>query len=152
LGGIWLVSSGDGLPDQRRLQNLGLAVAAGLCFGGFYITLAQVTDGVVFAPLAVTKAVQLVMAGGFVWLSRQKISTRQGVWVALLAGALDAGGNSLYLLAEQMTRLDAAAVLASMYPAGTVLLSRFLLREAVSPRQWLGVVSCLLAVALVAAA
>lgn len=152
LGGIGLVSgSPDGATYEHRTQKLALAAAAGLCFGGFYISLAQVSDGHVFAPLAVTKAVQLVLAFIYIRLSGIKLVTRQGLWVALLAGVLDAGGNSLYLLAQQLTRLDVAAVLASMYPAGTVLLSRLVNREDVSARQWLGVALCLAAVALIAA-
>jgi drug/metabolite transporter (DMT)-like permease len=151
MGGIWLVSSSpDGHSDDRRLHKLGLAAAAGLCFGGFYISLSQVADGHVFAPLAVTKAVQLILASAAIWLSRMKLNARQGLWIALLAGVLDAGGNSLYLLAQQLTRLDVAAVLASMYPAGTVLLSKLVNKEEINRKQWLGVALCLAAVGLIA--
>lgn len=61
----------------------------------------------------------------------------------------ETGGNIFYLLAAQYTRLDVAAVLASMYPAVTVLLSIRLLHESVNRMQWLGVVLCIVGIALI---
>lgn len=148
LGGIWLVSSSS-TGEDTRMQSVGLAIAAGLCFGGFYVTLAQVEDGHIFAPLAVTKGVQLVLAALIVWASQMKVNTNRDARIALFAGILDAGGNVFYLLALQITRLDVAAVLASMYPAGTVLLSKMINKEDVAPTQWLGVGLCLAAVAMI---
>jgi drug/metabolite transporter (DMT)-like permease len=150
LAGIWLASSSGKTEGQARLRSLGLAVAAGIFFGGFFVTLAQVSEGHVFSPLAVTKTVQLVLTIVIVFTARLKAGARNEVWLALFAGLLDAGGNAFYLVAEQLTRLDVAAVLASMYPAGTVLLSRLINKEDVSPTQWLGVGLCLMAVALIA--
>ena len=46
------------------------------------------------------------------------------------AGAeLDPTANTLYLLATSYTRLDIAAVLSSLYPAVTVLCSRWFLKK-----------------------
>jgi drug/metabolite transporter (DMT)-like permease len=150
LAGIWLASSSGKTEGQARLRSLGLAVAAGIFFGGFFVTLAQVSEGQLFSPLAVTKAVQLILTFVIVFTARLKAGARNEVWLALFAGLLDAGGNAFYLVAEQLSRLDVAAVLASMYPAGTVLLSRIINKEEVSPTQWLGVGLCLAAVALIA--
>jgi drug/metabolite transporter (DMT)-like permease len=150
LGGIWLAARApENEPGDRR-KGLGLALIAGLGFGGFFVLLAQVGSGQVFTPLAITKVVQIGMVAAIMAGSRLRLATRQGVPIALLGGLLDAGGNAFYLAAANITRMDVAAVLASMYPAGTVLLARLVNKEKVSPAQWLGVALCLGAVALIA--
>jgi len=55
----------------------------------------------------------------------------------------------LYLLAAQYTRLDIVAILASLYPAWTVMLSNLVYRERISRTQWLGVWVCLSAIILI---
>ncbi|HHO75325.1 MAG TPA: EamA/RhaT family transporter, partial [Deltaproteobacteria bacterium] len=69
--------------------------------------------------------------------------------VALTAGLFDAGGNVFFLLAKQYTRLDVAAVLASMYPSVTVVLACLIQGEKVSTYQWQGIVLCIIAIALI---
>ena len=66
-----------------------------------------------------------------------------------LSGFLDAGGNILYLFATQNTRLDIAALLSSLYPAATVLLSSLVLKEKISLPQWFGVSACVVAIMLI---
>jgi drug/metabolite transporter (DMT)-like permease len=65
-------------------------------------------------------------------IGRQKLPNPVQNPVALLSGLLDTGGNVFYLLATQYTRLDVAAVLSSLYPASTVMLSVMILKERVS--------------------
>ena len=70
---------------------------------------------------------------------------------ALLAGVLDASGNIFYVLARQYTRLDIAAVLASLYPVSTVVLAGLLLHQRLTRVQLTGAALCVLAVALISA-
>lgn len=147
--GIWLVSSGAGSGEAGR-QALLLALLAGLGFGGFFILIAQVEPGLVFTPLIVARAVSLGVALLLLLARRDTLPSLTSNPVALAAGLLDSGGNIFFLLAQQFTRLDVAAVLSSLYPATTVLLAYLILKETVSPAQWLGATCCLAAVVLIA--
>jgi drug/metabolite transporter (DMT)-like permease len=164
-GGLWLVSrpandqpartavSAAAAPDPRpRLSQSPavLAAAAGIGFGSFFVLIAQVQPGLVFTPLLVARGVALLTALLLLRARGLPLPGLRGNPVALLAGVLDAAGNALYVLANQFTRLDIAAVLASLYPAATVLLAAALLKERVSGGQWAGLALCIAAVALIA--
>jgi drug/metabolite transporter (DMT)-like permease len=72
-----------------------------------------------------------------------------GFWLAgIAAGALDTIGNLFYLRATLVGRLDVAALVCSLYPAGTILLAAVVLREWPTRRQLAGMALALAAVAL----
>ena len=150
IGGIWLVTRPPGGSRPMSRQQVTLAILAGLGFGGFFILIAQVPDGEVFAPLTVARFTSLVAAGAVIVARRGSLLAVRPRPIAIIAGVLDAGGNVLYLMAKQFTRLDVAAVLASLYPATTVILASIILKESVSRPQWVGVLVCIAAVALIA--
>ena len=147
--GIWLVSQSS-TPRKVVLQRgFALACLAGISFGGFFILIAQVEAGKVFTPLVVSRCMEFATALVLLRLYRMPMPALNSNPTALLAGALDVGGNIFYLLAKQYTRLEVAAVLASLYPVTTVLLANLVLKEKVLPSQWLGVGVCLAAIALI---
>jgi drug/metabolite transporter (DMT)-like permease len=156
LGGIFLVArSGeteDAAPGVAR-QGLLLALVAGAGFGGFLVFMHLGAEGGTFWPLAAARgtAFLLVLATA---LSRRSatawIPARAALPLVLLSGALDAGGNALFVLASQAGRLDVAAVTSSMYPASTVVLAAVLLGERVSRPQGFGIAAVLGAIALIA--
>ncbi len=147
--GIWLVTQTTYESGLIRRSGIALALLAGLGSGSFLVLLGQVSTREVFAPLVVARSVTLGLAMLLAWIRRERIPALMGNPMALLAGALDAGGMVFYLLATQQIRLDVAAVLASLYPASTVILAWALTHETISWVQWLGLVACLAAVALI---
>ncbi|HET9101599.1 MAG TPA: EamA family transporter [Acidobacteriaceae bacterium] len=55
----------------------------------------------------------------------------------------------MFVAATRIGRLDVAAVLASLYPASTILLAIWLLKERTNRRQAFGMTAALVAVALI---
>ena len=147
--GIWLASSVGHAGLDR--EGLWLTLVSGVGFGLYFliIPLARET-GVVFLPLLIGRLVMLTVTMMILVRSGQRVPHPRLAPTAPLSGILDMTGSVLYLLAQQYLRVDVAAVLASLYPAATLLLSATLLRERLSRLQWVGAAACILAAALIA--
>lgn len=147
--GIWLVSSGSHSGGGENKSALLLALLAGLGFGGFFVMIAQVERGSLFAPLVIAKVTSLGLAFIILRLQRSSVPPLRTNKLALTAGLFDASGNVFYLLATQLTRLEFAAVLSSMSPAIVVLLASLVTKQRVMTIQKLGVGFCLAAITLI---
>lgn len=150
---VWLLSGG-GKADGIRRDELGLALLAGFGFALFFVFIGQI-DTAVFWPLTAARVTSLPLLAIFL-LSRNfhharwEMPPRSVLPIIILSGILDTIGNYFFALATQSGRLDIAAVLASLYPASTVLLARIVLKETLGARQWAGVVVALVALILIA--
>ncbi len=152
--GAWRAALGHSL----RQPGLAPAILAGLAFGAFFLCLAQSENqggpagGLrpIFLPLMVSKIASLLTAILLVFAQRQPLPALRSP-LALLSGVLDAGGNLFYLLAQQLTRLDIAVTISSMYPVSTVVLAAVVLKQKVDRRHGLGLALCLAALALLVA-
>lgn len=147
--GIWLVARADAAGVDR--QGLTLALVAGCGFGGFLVLMHQGAAAGPFWPLAAarTTSFALVLLAALARGGRFA-PARSALPLVLLSGLLDAGGNAFFVLAGRAGRLDVAAVLSSLYPASTMVLSALLLRERVSRAQGAGVAAVLGAIVLIA--
>jgi drug/metabolite transporter (DMT)-like permease len=82
-------------------------------------------------------------------VTRQSFLPAKPVWsLLILNGALDVSGNGLYILAGHFGRMDVAAILASLYPASTVMLAGLILHERLSRLQLIGILAALAAILL----
>ena len=147
--GIWFVSRPVCGHEHENSQGLMMAILAGIGFGAFFTMIAQVEQGLVFSPLVLAKSAALILALVLIFFRNDSLPSPLSNPIAIFAGFFDAGGNVFFLLAKQFTRLDVAAVLASMYPSVTVILSCLILKEKVSRTQGGGVVLCVIAIAFI---
>jgi drug/metabolite transporter (DMT)-like permease len=146
--GIWLVAGGQGAGAQG---GRGLALLAGLGFGLYFVLIHQASTETAFWTTAAARgAALLVVLAPLLQRRTPAIRPRAALALALLAGVLDAGGNAFFVLAGQAGRLDVAALLASLYPAATVLLGRVVLAERVTRAQSAGLAAALAAIVLIA--
>jgi drug/metabolite transporter (DMT)-like permease len=140
LAGITLVSvvPGHGGGTPARHVVLG-ALGAGVSFGLFYVLLAWTGDDAGLWPLVGARPVSIALAAAVAARSGAPLLVERAGWAtAVSAGVLDMAANALYLLATRGEQLAVVAVLASLYPAPTVVLARMFGAERLRPVQWAG--------------
>jgi drug/metabolite transporter (DMT)-like permease len=138
--------------SKGRPEGMGLALLAGCGFGCFFILISRVSHDATFWPLAVARFTSVLFLSVVTLIRQQQVLPRMtAVPLILLAGVLDAIGNTFFVLAAHTGRLDIAAVLSSLYPAATVLLAAIVLRERVTRIQGIGILLALVAVPLISA-
>jgi len=149
LGAIWLIThtpaaKGPVTPPTALL----LGALAGLGFGTQLVLLRMASGGGV--PWVITSARGAgSLAMVLVILAVPPKGVWRGFWLAGIAtGVLDTAGNLFYLSAAQFGRLDVAAVVCSLYPAGTILLAGLVLHERPTRSQLAGMGMALVAVML----
>jgi len=147
--GIWLVSRVPQEDSRISSRSLSLSILAGLGFGGFFIFITLAGPGLALTPLIISRSTFFVITGILLLIQRAPIRAASKDPLIWLTGAFDAGGNALYMLAKEFTRVDVAVVLSSLYPGITVILSRIFLKEHISRSQWVGVLISVSAVILI---
>jgi drug/metabolite transporter (DMT)-like permease len=155
---IWLIAYAPG--SGAHPHGLGLGAASGLCFGFLLFFLHLAGKGNLLWALTFSRigSVSCAVAfGAFVaWRRTVPLRNPDMRWAAILplaalAGLLDVSGNLLYTASSLAGRLDVAAVLSSLYPAGTILLAIMILRERATRSQTAGMALALLAVTMISA-
>lgn len=163
----------DGLPTTRVMMGIGLGIVAivmtswsgairqhaglwqgmiaGGMFGLFFVLIKIVgqPDGSL-APLAISRSAALCVTIPWLLLRPAARARPRVTGLALLAGLADVGASWAFMVSAQAGRIDIAAVLASLYPAVTVALAFLINRETITrPQRW-GLVTTLIATALIA--
>jgi drug/metabolite transporter (DMT)-like permease len=149
LAAIWLITHtpAKDSPTSPPAALL-LGALAGTGFGAQLILFKMATGGGLLWIMTSARAAGCV-ALIVVILVRPPKGPWKGFWqTGILAGMLDTVGGLFYLRATQLGRLDVAAVVCSLYPAGTILLAALVLHEQPTRRQVAGMALALGAVML----
>ena len=148
--GIFVLSSQPTADDIRvSFSVICEALLAGLAFGLFFSLLSETnTESAPWPIVAGRFSASLVLI--FVALVQKTQLRPTRGWFSLIAcGICDTGANVAFLFALRYGQLGPVAVLASLYPAVTVLLARIVLGEHLTKRRLLGLFLAMATVVLV---
>lgn len=148
------------MPKPRAIV---LAIIAGAGIGIAVTSLARSPADSGIAPIIVMRTTAAILLGSIVLIgvlrgqkaaaegNTQTLSTK--VWLTVAAaGLLDAGANIFFTLASRSGTLTVVGVLTALYPLGTILLARLVLKEHVANIQKVGIAISLTASLLLALA
>ena len=155
---IWLIAVGH--PEEHSSRSTAvLAILAGAGFGVYFVALKFAGPAGLIWPMGMARMGSLTTCA--LWALGMEFAgerpkapirySRAMVLWALSTALLDTSGNILFVAATRAGRLDIAAVLASLYPASTILLAAFVLSERPTRRQAVGMGVAAVAVALISA-
>jgi drug/metabolite transporter (DMT)-like permease len=125
-------------------------VASGIGFGAIFVLLGSTTADAAIWPMLVARplAVTLTASVAVIVAARTAqpgrtllVAPAAALPFAAAAGTLDVSANMLYMAATQRGLLSIVAVIASLYPAATVVLARVVLGERLHRLQLAGLVA-----------
>jgi uncharacterized membrane protein len=141
LGAVVLVSRTTEDHPHGRIGAgvIALAFVSGLGFGMYFVFLARAGHDSGLWPLVVSRFASALLIVPLA-AARKAFTVVRGrlLAVVVLAGSCDALANMCFLLASRHGLLSLASVLTSLYPATTVILAVWLLREHTSMTQRIG--------------
>jgi len=141
----------DRSASHAPASVVGLSVLAAVWFAAFFIVLDQTSPDSGIWPLVAARSVSVPVAFGVALVRRSATPPSRSVLpIVAFAGIADMAANVTILLALQSGPLGVSAVIASLYPAFTVLAAIVILKEQPNRLQWLGIGAALIAVGFLA--
>ena len=143
-------ASGKRVPTGLLPPGVLLALLAGVVVGIFFLSIARTTSASGMWPLLTARFVSVSLFAVVALATGRTLRMRRPASVtATVGGALDMLANVLMMLAVRVGPLSIIVTLVSLYPAGTVILARFVLGERLSFVQNAGIVCAVIAVLLI---
>jgi drug/metabolite transporter (DMT)-like permease len=152
LAGVAVASREPTEEGGRRAAGIGLALAAALGFGLYFVFADLAADESVPFAVATARGASLLLALVAALVVRAALRTDRGSLPVLAAvGLCDVGANMLFSLATTHGFLSIVSVLSALYPVVTVALAALVLHERVARSQRLGVAVALVGAAMITA-
>ena len=130
--------------------GFGLALLSGVSVGIFFLSLARTSTAAGMWPLIAARISSITLFAAIACVAKRTLlMDRTAAGTATLGGALDMAANAVYMTAARIGPLSIVVTLASLYPASTVLLARWILHEHLSRAQIAGIACALVAVVLI---
>ena len=146
---VWFLSHTT-QDSKIRFNELYLPVLAGFGFSLFLILIDQVSNEAILWPLFAGRLSSVsLMTLILLKQNHPKVPAYNQLFFIALAGISETGGSGFFALATRLGRLDISTVLGALYPAVTVLLARYILKERLLRGQWVGVMIALCALVLI---
>ena len=138
-------------PRADRRPGLVLALVAGLGFGVSFICFGETGESSGVLPVVAARCTSVPIMLGALLASRggslaPKPADRP---IAVTTGVLDVTANVVLLAAVRGEYLSLVAPVASLYPAGTVLLARLVLHEPIGRQRLAGLALSVVALAFI---
>jgi drug/metabolite transporter (DMT)-like permease len=148
---IVLISQSGRVEEGKDARTgVPIAIASGIAIGIFLVCLERTGPSAGLWPLVPARIVSVSFIAFAGLVAREKLLPRRESWSIIVGGgALDMVANVFYLLAVRQGPLSIVATLTSLYPAGTILLARVVLRERLRLIQQAGVACAILAIVLI---
>ena len=145
-------------PDGAMAEA---SIGSGLAIGAFLVIMDAAPDNSGLVPLvanrAANTAVMFAIVLAMVLIARRRGTPHRpradlvaGLKLAIICGVFDALANVGLLWGIRIGDLSVIAVLTALYPAGTIILARVVLKERIAPVQYLGLVLAIAASAMLA--
>ena len=144
---------------RPTLRGLTMAVLSGAFIGLFLVLINLTPKDSGLVPLIANRGVNAIImtitVGILAILARRRGAPvaggrRPGVRLAIACGVVDIVANCGLLLGIRLGQLTVIAVLTALYPAGTILLARIVLKERIAVVQYFGLAAAIAAGALLA--
>ncbi len=153
---------------RPSVRGLVMAIGSGIAIGGFLIVIDRAPDDSGLIPIIANRttnaAIMLSLAGvlALIAAARRRSGAdvrpagrapgvlRAGLWLAVACGVIDAIANGGLLWGVRIGELSVMAVLTALYPIGTIVLARIVLKERIAPIQYVGLALAIAASALLA--
>jgi len=153
---IALIASSASMEDPQVTQGgageIGLGLLAGAGFGGSVVLFAEASHGTGLWPVAIARAVAVVLVSGAVVARRGSLRIpRPARATVAAAGVLDATATVAILLAVRRGLLSLVGPVQALYPGVTVVLAWLVLGELLGRRRVAGLVIAVVGLAAIAA-